>query len=160
MKRKDFFQLVSPLSSKLYRFAYNIIPDDLQAEQLVIDGLNAYLVKEKKNILQKDWDPEEKKNLQLIRRFYFKGIISYMSEIGARRSAQLTEQMRLSRPTEFKAFYSLEPKARIVLSLRYDFQFSVAEIEDILKAPRYEVIEKLHNGRFILMSKISEEASL
>lgn len=158
MKRKDFYQLISPLSEKLYRFAYNIIPDDLQAEQLVVDGLTAYLLKEKKHILHKNWDPEDKKGLPLLRRFYFKGIIGYMSEIGARRSVQLTEQMRLSRSTEFMSFYSLEPKARIVLTLRYDFQFTVVEIEDTLKIPRYEVIEKLHNGRFILMNQLNEGA--
>ena len=48
MKRKDFYQLVAPLSEKLYRYAYTLIPDDLQAEQLVVDGFNAYLLRERK----------------------------------------------------------------------------------------------------------------
>ena len=51
MKRKDFYQLLHPLTDKLYRMATTLIPDDLQAEQLVIDSLNAYLIKEKNKIL-------------------------------------------------------------------------------------------------------------
>jgi DNA-directed RNA polymerase specialized sigma24 family protein len=157
MKRKDFFSLLQPLTDKLYRLASNLLPDDLQAEQLVIDALNAYLIKEKKHILVgKDFEELSKKDLQLQRRLHFKGIIRYLSDIGIRRATQLAEQMKLSRPAEFAAFYGLEPKVRLVISLRYDFQFTVEEIEDMVGMPRYEVIEKLHNGRFLLLTDINQ----
>jgi DNA-directed RNA polymerase specialized sigma24 family protein len=152
MKRKDFFQLLQPLTEKLYRMAYSIIPDDLQAEQLVIDALNAYLIKEKKSILAaRDLETLTKKDIQVRRRFYFKGIIRYMGEIGLRRSVQL----KLKKSTDFQSFYQLEPKVRLTLSLRYDFQFTAEEIEDITGMPRYEVIEKLHNGRYLLLNDIN-----
>lgn len=156
MKRKDFFQLLQPLTDKLYRLAWCLIPDDLQAEQLVIDALNAYLLKEKKHILQaRSLEELAKKDVQLQRRHHFKGISRHLVHIGIRRSLQLTDQMKLTRPSEFQAFYGLEPKVRLVVSLRYDFQFTVDEIEDILSMPRYEVIEKLHNGRFLLLNDIN-----
>jgi DNA-directed RNA polymerase specialized sigma24 family protein len=156
MKRKDFFQLLQPLTEKLYRLAYSLIPDDLQAEQLVIDSLNAYLIKEKNSILAaRDLDTLTKKDIQVKRRFYFKGIIRYMGEIGLRRAVQLNEQMKLRKTTDFQSFYQLEPKVRLTLSLRYDFQFTAEEIEDITGMPRYEVIEKLHNGRFLLLNDIN-----
>lgn len=160
MKRKEFYQLVQPLTEKLYRFAYTLIPDDLQAEQLVIDGLNAYLLKEKKTILRKEVDLNSKKETQLLRRTIFKGLLRYMGEIGARRSLQLNEQMRLSVPKEFSPFYTLEPKVRLVMSLRYDGQFTVEEIEEITQMPRFEVIEKLHNGRFLLLNDLNQGVSV
>jgi DNA-directed RNA polymerase specialized sigma24 family protein len=160
MKRKDFYQLVLPLTDKLYRFAFNLIPDDLQAEQLVIDSLNAYLLKERKSILRKEVDIEQKKEAQVLRRMYFKGILRYMGDIGVRRSAQLSEQMKTFRPDEFIQFYSLEAKVRFVIALRYDAQFTVEEIEEIVQMPRYEVIEKIHNGRFLLLNDLNKGVSV
>ena len=156
MKRKDFFSLLQPLTEKLYRLSFNLLPDDLQAEQLVIDAINAYLIKERKQIMAaRDLQEISKKDVQIQRRQHFKGIIRYLAEIGVRRGTQLAEQMKRTRPVEFADFFGLEPKVRLVLSLRYDFQFTVEEIEDMVGIPRYEVIEKLHNGRFLLLTDIN-----
>ena len=161
MNRKDFLQLIQPLTEKFYRLAYRLIPDDLQAEQLVIDSLNAYLIKEKKKILAaSEIESLSKKDIQLQRRSCFKGIIRYMGEIGVRRSSQLVDQTKFNQPTEFYSFYGLAPKVRMVISLRYDFQFTVEEIQDITSMPRYEVIEKLHNGRFLLLNDFNQGAQL
>jgi len=142
---------------KLYRVANNLIPDDLQAEQLVIDSLNAYLIKEKKKIMAaREFESLSKKDLQLQRRFHFKGILHYMCEIGVRRSSQLVGQMKFSRPSDFQLFYALEPNIRLVISLRYDFKFTVEEIIEITGMPHYEVIEKLHNGRFLLLNDFKQ----
>jgi hypothetical protein len=161
MKRKDFYQLLQPLTEKFYRLAYRLIPDDLQAEQLVIDSLNAYLIKEKKKILAaSDLESLSKKDIQLQRRSCFKGIIRYMGEIGVRRSSQLVDQTKFNQPADFHSFYGLAPKVRMVICLRYDFQFTVEEIEDITSMPRYEVIEKIHNGRFLLLNDFNQGAQL
>lgn len=159
MKRKEFYELTLPLMDKLYRFAFTLIPDDLQAEQLVIDALNAFLIKERKTILKKEVDLNSKKETQILRRTYFKGLLRYMGDIGARRSVQLIEQMKVERPLEFAAFYSLDPKVRFVISLRYEGQFTVEEIEEIVQMPRYEVIEKIHNGRFLLLNDLNKGVS-
>jgi DNA-directed RNA polymerase specialized sigma24 family protein len=160
MKRKDFYQIALPLTEKLYRFAYTLIPDDLQAEQLVIDSINAYLLKERKSIMKREVDITSKKETQLLRRTYFKSILKHLCDIGVRRSLQLSEQMKVLRPKEFAPFYSLEPKVRFVISLRYEAQFSVEEIEEIVQMPRYEVIEKIHNGRFLLLNDLNKGVSL
>jgi hypothetical protein len=152
MKRMEFFQLAQPLTDKLYRLAYVLLPDDLQAEQLVIDGTNAYLIKEKNKLLSRELNFDNKKEVLLARRSVLKGIIKYINEIGVRRSLQLMDQMRLNAPGEFRAFYGLDPKVRMALTLRYDFQFTVEEIQDLMLIPRYEVIEKLHNGRYLLLN--------
>jgi DNA-directed RNA polymerase specialized sigma24 family protein len=160
MKRKDFYLLVQPLTEKFYRFAYSLMPDEFQAEQLVIDGLNAFLIKEKKHILNLEIEKMGTKETQLLRRRYFKGILKYMVTIGQRRSIQLKEQLKISRPSEFSAFYDLDPKVRSVLGLRYQAQFTVEEIEDITEMPKYEVIEKIHNGRFLLLNNLNQGMSL
>lgn len=156
MKRKDFFQLVTPLTEKLYRLAYALIPDDLQAEQLVVDSFNAYLLKEKKEILKREVDLKNKKELQVLRRIYLRGILKYTCAIGQRRAMQLLDQTQVSRPENFKSFYALDPRVRMVVSLRYDLQFSVEEIEEIAQILKYEVIEKLHNGRFLLLNHLNQ----
>lgn len=155
MKRSEFFSLLQPLTSKLYSMSYSLLPDDLQAEQLIIDSINAFLLRERTQLLKRTIDPDNKKEIQLLRRSYFKSILRYMGDIGVRRSHQLSEQMRLSRPENYESFFSLEPKVRFAMKLRYEAQFNVEEIEDILQIPRYEVIEKLHNGRFLLVSNLN-----
>ncbi|WPU64408.1 hypothetical protein [Peredibacter starrii] len=160
MKRKDFYQLVQPLTDKLYRVAFALIPDDLQAEQLVIDGMNAFLLKERKSIMFREVDLTNKKETLILRRHYYKGILRFLIDIGSRRAIQLNEQMKITRPAEYNSFYSLDPKVRVVMSLRYDSQFTVEEIEDILFIPRFEIIEKVHNGRFLLLNDLNKGANL
>lgn len=146
---------MQPLTEKLYSMAYALVPDDLQAEQLVIDSMNAFLIKEKRTVLAKDVDLQSKKNVQLMRRTYFKALLRYMGEIGVRRSGQLGEAQLAVDPEEFKAFFALEPKIRFVMKLRFEGQFTVEEIEEITQLPKYEVIEKLHNGRFLLLNDLN-----
>lgn len=160
MKRKDFSQVVLPLSEKLYRFAFVLIPDDLQAEQLVVDSVNAFLLKERKSILRRELDLAQKKDTQIYRRAIFKGILRYLCDIGVRRSVQLREQMKVRPADEFAAFYNLDPKVRFTLSLRYEARFSVEEIEEIIQLPRYEVIEKIHNGRYLLLNELNSGVAL
>lgn len=157
MKRFDFFQLVQPLTEKLYSMAYGLVPDDLQAEQLVIDSMNAFLLKEKKSVLNKTTDLTNKKNSQLLRRTYYKSILRYMNEIGVRRASQLGESSIAVDPENFRAFFGLDPKVRFVMKLRFEGQFTVEEIEEITQLPKYEVIEKLHNGRFLLLNDLNRE---
>jgi hypothetical protein len=157
MKRIEFFHMTQPLAEKLYALAYALVPDDLQAEQLVIDAYNAYLLKEKKNIT-KAKGPQDfsRKELPLQRRHYLKGILVYLTEIGVRRSAQLSQQ--LPKPHDFKNFFNLDPKTRLVVTLRYSFQFNLEEIETITSMAKYELIEKLHNGRFLLLNDLNQAA--
>jgi DNA-directed RNA polymerase specialized sigma24 family protein len=159
MKRKEFYQLMVPLSERLYRYAYTLIPDDLQAEQLVVDGFNAFLLRERKKILIKDFKSEDKKDLTILRRSFLKAILRNICDIGFRRSVHLLEQVKKMSPDEYHPFFSLEPKVRFTIALRYEAQFSVEEIEEIIQLPRYEVIEKLHNGRFLLMNQLNKGTS-
>jgi hypothetical protein len=159
MNRKEFNQYLGPLAEKLYSFAHALVPDDLQAEQLVIDSVNAYLLKERKTLLNRKADLKNKKNIQLIRRSLMKSVLRHMADIGCRRAHQLMN-MRMNRYSEFTAFYNLEPEARMVLKLRYEAQFAVEEIEEIMQLARYQVIEKIHNGRFLIVNDLNKGVEL
>lgn len=158
MTRKEFNQYLQPLTEKLYSFAHALIPDDLQAEQLVIDSVNAYLIKEKKSILARKQDLSNKKSVQLVRRQIMKSILRYMSDIGCRRAHQL-HNMKMVSASEFQAFYNLEPESRMVLKLRYQAQFTVEEVEEIMQLARFQVIEKIHNGRFLIVTDLNKGVS-
>jgi hypothetical protein len=160
MKRSELLLLAQPLSERLYQVAFSIIPDDLQAEQIVIDAFNAFLLKENKQLLAIHFDAQNNKQVQFQRKHVFKMILKNLCDIGLRRSLQLNSEAPLTLPEEFKSYFSLEPKVRLIMRLRYDLQFNTDEIEDILGLPRYEVIEKIHNGRFLLGNNLNKEATV
>lgn len=135
--------------------AYCLIPDDLQAEQLVIDGVNAFLLKEAKWVAQFTEGEVDSKQAPKLRRQLLKKILKFQYDIGQKRSFQLIDQYRSYIPAEFKKFYDLDVKVRAVMTLRFDFLFQMEEIEDICQMARFEVIEKLHNGRFMLSKDLS-----
>lgn len=136
--------------------AYCLIPDDLQAEQLVIDGINAFLLKESIWVSQFTEEEVDPKFVQKMRRTLLKKVLRFQFEIGQRRSFQLIDQYRTYIPSEFKKFYDLDVKVRAVMTLRFDFMFNMNEIEEICQMPRFEVIEKLHNGRFMLSKDLAQ----
>ena len=156
MKRTELINLLLPLNEKLYQMAYCLIPDDLQAEQLVIDGVNAFLLKEQKWLAQFTEAEVDQRQVQTLRRQLLKKILRFQFEIGQKRSFQLIDQYRSYIPEEFKKFYALDVKVRGVMTLRFDFMFNTEEIEDICQMPRFEVIEKLHNGRFMLSKDLAQ----
>jgi hypothetical protein len=156
MKRSEFHQLIQTLPDRLFSFAFSILPDDLQAEQLVVDSVNAYLLKEKKNILKRPVNLSDKRELQIHRRMVFKGVLRYMADIGQKRALQMAGQLKHSMPKDFVPFFSLETKSRLVVRLRFDANFNAEEIGEIMQMPRYEVIEKIHNGRFLLMNSMNQ----
>lgn len=157
MKRKDFYKLLTPLIDKLYSLGYSILPDDLQAEQLVIDSVNAYLFKEKKWILSKEIDLNNKKELTVLRKTVLKTVLKHFTEIGLRRASQMRDLSSSTDLNSFNDFFNLDPKTRLVVRLRFDLQFSVDEIADIFEVPRYDVIEKIHNARYLLLHQADRE---
>jgi predicted Zn-dependent protease len=64
--------------------------------------------------------------------------------------------MNRSKPQDFQSFFKLDPRVRLTLCLRYDFQFTTNEIEDITGMTRYacfwvengEIIAPIANLRF------------
>jgi len=157
MKRKELLQLLTPSTEKLYKLSFNLLPDSLQAEQLVIDGINAFLLKEKKAIFNKEFSTQNSSEVQSLKKWVFKSVIKHLCDIGLKRSFQLGPQVTLEYGDDFKKFFSLDATTRLVLTMRFNLSFSVDEISDLLEIPRYGVIEKIHNGRYILTTQLEPE---
>lgn len=152
MKRKTFTDMCLSLSPKLYSFAYTLISDDLQASQLVVDGLTLFLMKEKEEwLLIEDDELKDKKWEVSYRRDLMKAILGRIYEIGSKRAKHLNvKMMNVDRAESF--YKNLEMSARAVSFLKYKWNMSSTEIENILKLSRVEVIEKVHQARFTLMN--------
>lgn len=127
-----------------------LLPDDLQAQQLVIDAFTQCLLREKEIWLTEDWDESDKKYQQILRKQFFRSLVRVIVDLGVRRSTQLTVSYE---GKDYKQFYQMDAKTRAVAWLRFQQGQSLEEIERGLGMKHHEVIEKVHNARFLLMGQ-------
>lgn len=144
MKRKDIFSLISPLLDQLYQFSFALLPDELEAEQLVIDGVNGFVIKEKK--LLESLEVEISGEL---RRFFFQKMVGHIYSLATKRMVHF----KLDHQDHF---YHLPLRDRAIMVLRYQMNYAPENIEDFLGIARWEVIEGIHNSRFMLMNQFQE----
>lgn len=131
-----------------------LLPDDLQAQQLVVDTLMLCLLKEKKVWREREWDEEDRKLQMHLRKLFMKSMVSYMVDLGVKRSQQLWSTIPDSEMVrEYSQFYKLETRTRAVAWLRFGQGWAVDEIERTLGLKRFELVEKLHNARFLMLSQ-------
>jgi hypothetical protein len=157
VRKKDLFTLIQPLLPKCHSLAMSLLPDDLQAQQLIVDSFTQCLLKEKSLWLDRDWDESDKKDQLHLRRLMLKSWIKVMVHLGMRRATQL--QIRYE-GVEQREFYQLDASTRVVAWLKYDQGWSISEIESTLGLKKFEVIEKVHNSRFILTGGLNRTQEL
>jgi hypothetical protein len=127
-----------------------LLPDDLQAQQLVIDAFTQCLLKEKQTWLAREWSSEDKKSQMQMRKLFLKSMFRSMINLGLKRSTQIATPYE---GREFKEFYHMDPLTRAVAWLRFQQGWPLDEIEKGLNLKRHQVIEKIHNSRFLLMGQ-------
>lgn len=130
------------------------MPDDLQAQQLVVDTLMLCLLKEKKNWRERDWSEEDKKLQLHLRRQFMKSMVAHMVDLGTKRSLQLWSTLpdcELVR--QYPQFYQMETKARAIAWLRFGQNWNMEEIERVLNLKRFELVEKVHNARYLMLGQ-------
>lgn len=131
-----------------------LLPDDLQAEQLVVDALTLTLLKEKRTWLEREWDEADRKSHTHLRRQFMRSLVTRLVDLGIKRSAQLGVTLPDAEITrQHPQFFQLEPRTRAVAWLRFQQGWSMEEIERTLGLKRFELIEKVHNSRFLLMGQ-------
>ena len=157
VRKKDLFSLIQPLLPKCHSLAMSLLPDDLQAQQLIVDSYTQCLLKEKSLWLDRDWDESDKKDQIYLRKTMLKSWIKVMVDLGVRRAAQM--QIRYE-GSAYKEYYHLDPSTRAVAWLKFDQGWSIQEIESSLGLKRFEVIEKIHNSRFILSGGLNRPQEL
>lgn len=148
MKRKEIYGLISPLLDQLYQFSHALLFDELEAEQLVIDGVNGFIIKEKKWLTDFEIDEENEGKL---RRVFFQKMVKHIYDLALKRSLHF-------KPIKEEPFYQLPLRNRAIMSLRYLMNYTPDQIEDFLGLARWEVIEGIHNSRFVLTNDLNASA--
>lgn len=132
---------IKPLISKVFSFSYSLIPDELQAQQLVIDSFQ-YVTLNFNKLLDTELEDE-----QIARSQVFNCLLRKTYELSVKRAAHLSRQ-EFNERDEFEAFYSdLDTQQRAIIFLYHRFQFSVERIMEVTGLNRFQIIADLHRGR-------------
>ncbi len=150
MKIIELEKFIQNLSPELYSFAYILIPDDLQATQLMIDAVSSFMVQKKSHIdrFMQIQEKDEAIFFEEIKINLFKS----MFEISKKRINQL--KLSLSHPEEDHSFFKLEFDDKAALFLKERGQFDLEAIESILGQTRAEVLAHLYSARLHLSERL------
>lgn len=148
MKTLELEKFIQHLSPDLYSFAYILIPDDLQASQLMIDSVAAFII-QKKSLIEK-WtaSASDQQYSQDIKIHLYKS----MYELSKKRYNQL--RMSFKDIEDNSGFFSLDFDEKAVLFLQERTDFSLELIEFILAKTRAEVLAFLYSARIKMVSHL------
>ncbi|MDD4972829.1 MAG: hypothetical protein PHY93_00680 [Bacteriovorax sp.] len=143
MKTEELQKYIQNLSPELYSMAFVLIPDDLQASQLMIDCVQSFLIQKKtliekmgltKNKIEKNLLEETKLNL-----------IKIVYELSRKRYLQL--KISLSDVEGNGGFFSLDFDEKAILYLKEKANLDLDQIEFITSTSRSEVLSYLYSAR-------------
>jgi hypothetical protein len=133
--------LINGYVSQFYSFAYSLIPDELQSQQLVIDGITAYLVSNKCKLANDSLvtDDSFKFDLKL-------KMLTIIFKIGVRRDSHFKTSEFLKDKNEFgkfDLFYSFSIKKRALLYLRTHTNLSIDAFCIVVNSSKVDVLQDL-----------------
>ena len=131
MKKVD--QHLMTFTADLFSFSYALIPDELQAQQIVTDALTVLVLRHQElieNIFVGDADTRERKD-----RFIKVALFESTYSLASKRERQLN----IGKGEESLSFYLLPVESRALLFLTYKTNFTQNEYADILSRDKYEV---------------------
>ena len=150
---KEFQNYLKVVSSELYSFSYALIPDDLQAQQLVLDS-TALLISEKakeiKILLENSNDYTKRETLK----FFKITLYQYVFRIAKKRIIHIKNS--LTAPKDFSTFYSLDIDDKSVLFLKHKVELDFYDIEEITQISKALIISKLSVARNTLANNFGE----
>jgi hypothetical protein len=150
MKQVELEHLLSRLGSELYGFAFILIPDDLQAHQLVVDSVGAILIS-KRNYFE---------SLMYIKKKFFENEEKYLRQNLYKNVYELSKkrfhQLKLSviENQELGFFYTLDFDEKALLYLREKCRLTNDEISFVTSKNKQEVISMLYSARLKFIDKI------
>ena len=148
MKTEELQKYIQNLSPELYSFAYVLIPDDLQASQLMIDCVQAFLI-QKKILVEKMGLTKNKIVLNLLEETKL-NLIKIVYELSRKRYKQL--KISLSDIEESGGFFSLDFDEKAILFLKEKAQIELAQIEYITSMTKSEILSYLYSARIKMTS--------
>lgn len=149
MKTVALEKFIQNLSTDLYSFAFILIPDDLQATQLMIDSVSAFIIQ--KGALIDKWktssESELLQNSEEIKLYLYKS----MYELSKKRYHQL--KTSLKNVEDNSGFFSLEFEDKAVLFLQERSEFPLDAIEFIVGKSKTEVLAHLYSARINMVGQ-------
>ncbi len=150
MKTIELEKYIQNLSTDLYSFAFILIPDDLQATQLMIDSVSAFMIKNKALIDKwKSATEEEVVTHSMDIRIH---LYKAMYDLSKKRYNQL--RLSFKDIEDNSGFFSLAFDDKAVLFLQERTEFELELIEFILGKTRGEVLAHLYSARMTMVSKL------
>jgi hypothetical protein len=142
MKTSDLEIIIKNLAPELYGYAYILIPDDLQAGQLIIDATQNFLLSKKffiDKILHHEVSKEVTNEVQL-------RLFHAIYDIAKKRFQQIKMSFDLDDNTN-NYFLSLEFDEKSMLYLRVRALLDVEQIEMIMHKDRSVILAFLSDAR-------------
>lgn len=148
MKIEELQKYIQNLSPELYSFAYVLIPDDLQASQLMIDCVQSFLI-QKKALIDKMSQTKVKAPKNLLEESKLH-LLNIVFDLSRKRYQQL--RMSFKDVEQSGGFFALEFDEKAVLYLKDKAAFDLDKIEFVCSKTRSEVLSHLYAAR-IKMTK-------
>lgn len=152
MKQRDFELFIKNLIPDLYSFSYALIPDDLQASQVVLDSLGVIILEKKsliENLLVAKFDENQdklKKDFEL----YFYRILFQLTQ---KRLAQLRASLQESDSLDVP-FFTLSLDEKAILFLDEWTKFNIEELCFIFGKEKIELLTLLNISKNTFKEKI------
>ena len=117
------------LNQQIFPFAFSLIYDELQAQQLIIDAQSVFLGRNQ-DALEDYLESEDEMSKRLKWFEISKVIYSNIYQIASKRFDQVRSS--LSFDEKYTAFYALSLEQRAILFLKYKTDFEESDIYEIL----------------------------
>lgn len=145
MKKSELQPLIDVLIPKLFSFAYALVPDELQAQQIVIDAYSVFVIREKEYLETVNINMKSKKERAQFLHKISASILCEIYKLGQKRASQLSTIV--DGKEGLPVFYNTELSQRALIFLKYKMNFSTENLQKVLRIQRHQVLEKLYNAR-------------
>lgn len=150
MKTADLEKFIQSQSLELFSMAYILIPDDLQASQLMIDTVTAFLIQKK--ILIEKWLAEKSTDAEIEQKCSTE-LLKTMYEISRKRYHQL--KISLKDIEDSSGFFKLDFDEKAALYLKERAEYDLESIEFIMAKSRNEVLAYLYSARLKMVEGLN-----
>jgi hypothetical protein len=158
MKNNELEKFIQNQSPDLYSFAYVLIPDDLQATQLMIDSVSRLLIQKKSLVeswVKKNVETEVESN-DYLQNDILLNLLKSTYEISKKRYSQL--KISLSDQVGVNSqFFTLDFEDKAVLFLKEKLNFEMASIEFVTGLSKSEILAHLYSARILLSEKLDKK---
>lgn len=154
MKDVELMSNIQKIIPKLYGYAYALVPDELMAEQILVDATSVSLMKEKNLLISFSQEIATKKEALLFKKKLQLNLIKEVWFLAKKRSSELPPRFKY--PENFNSFYELDLLQRSALYLKEKEELKWEDILFVHELKKYQVVEKVYQAREKILTKMSE----